>query len=219
MLSAADNDYLCRVGPGTPMGKVFREYWIPAVRSDELPSPDCPPMRVKLLGEELIGYRTTSGDVGLIQNACPHRGASMFFGRNEEDGLRCVYHGWKFDFTGACVDMPSEPAESNFKNKVHTRAYPTLEKAGLIWAYLGPAELRPAELPHYEWTMVEEGHVKVSRRIQGCNYLQAIEGGIDSSHVPFLHGVLNPETQRAPNQMYLYYDKAPRLQVTKTDYG
>ena len=109
MLSTSENDLLCRVGAGTPMGDLFRQYWLPALRSDELPSPDCPPVRLRILGENLIGFRTTSGAVGLIQNACPHRGASMFFGRNEEEGLRCVYHGWKFDTTGACVDMPSEP--------------------------------------------------------------------------------------------------------------
>ena len=111
MLSAEDNDILCRVGPGTPMGNVMRQYWIPAVRSDELPAPDSPPLRVKLLGEELIAFRMTSGKVGMIQSACPHRGATLFFGRNEEEGLRCVYHGWKFDGAGACIDMPSEPAE------------------------------------------------------------------------------------------------------------
>jgi phenylpropionate dioxygenase-like ring-hydroxylating dioxygenase large terminal subunit len=138
MLSKQDNETLCRVGPGTLMGDLFRQYWLPAARSAELPSPDCPPLRVKMLGEELIAFRTTSGAIGLIQNACPHRGASMFFGRNEEEGLRCVYHGWKFDTTGACVDMPSEPAESNFKNKVRTKAYPCIERNGVIWAYMGP---------------------------------------------------------------------------------
>jgi phenylpropionate dioxygenase-like ring-hydroxylating dioxygenase large terminal subunit len=219
MLTAANNDLITRTGPGTPMGEYLRRFWLPALTSEEVPQPDCPPLRLKLLGEELIAFRTTSGEVGLVQNACPHRGASLFFGRNEEDGLRCVYHGWKFDISGACVDMPSEPAESNFRSKVRATAYPTLEKAGLVWAYLGPPELKPAQLPQYEWTMVPDGHVKVSRRIQSCNYLQAIEGGIDSSHVPFLHGVLNPERQRAPNQMYLYGDKAPRLMVTNTDYG
>jgi phenylpropionate dioxygenase-like ring-hydroxylating dioxygenase large terminal subunit len=219
MLTAHNNDLITRTGPGTPMGEYLRRFWVPALTSDELPQPDCPPLRVKLLGEELIGFRTTSGEVGLIQNACPHRGASLFFGRNEEEGLRCVYHGWKFDLTGACVDMPSEPTESNFKNKVHAAAYPTLERAGLIWAYLGPKDLMPPELPHYEWSLAKDGHVRVSRRIQECNYLQAIEGGIDSSHVPFLHGVLDPERQRSPGQRYLYGDKAPRLQVANTDYG
>ena len=138
MLSAKDNELLCRVGPGTPMGNVFRQYWIPAIRSDELPAPDCPPLRVKLLGEELIGFRTTSGEVGLMQNACPHRGASLFFGRNEEEGLRCVYHGWKFDVTGACVDMPSEPAESQLQEqgaaRRPTRRTSATASSGPTWA-------------------------------------------------------------------------------------
>jgi len=218
MLNAANNEAITRTGPGTPMGEYLRRFWIPALGSHELAAPDCPPLRVRLLGENLIAFRTTFGEVGLVQNACPHRGASLFFGRNEEEGLRCVYHGWKFDTTGACVDMPSEPAESNFKTKVHATAYATTERGGIVWAYLGRAELRP-ELPHYEWTLVPEGHVRISRRVQECNYLQAIEGGIDSSHVPFLHGVLDPVRRSAPNQMYLYGDTAPRLRVTRTPYG
>jgi phthalate 4,5-dioxygenase len=143
MLSKQDNDLLTRVGPGTPMGALMREYWLPAMVSSELPAPDSPPLRIRLLGENLIAFRTTSGKVGLIQDACPHRAASFFFGRNEEDGIRCVYHGWKFDVTGACVDMPSEPAESNFKNKVSVRAYPGAEHGGIIWIYMGPPEKRP----------------------------------------------------------------------------
>jgi phenylpropionate dioxygenase-like ring-hydroxylating dioxygenase large terminal subunit len=218
MLSEQANELVTRVGPGTPMGQYLRRFWIPALTSDELREADGPPLRTRLLGEDLIAFRTTSGTVGLIQNACPHRGASLFFGRNEEDGLRCVYHGWKFDTEGNCVDMPSEPAESNFKNKVKARAYPTIERGSLVWTYMGPLELMP-ELPPYEWTRVPEGHVLTSRRIQECNYLQGIEGGIDSSHVPFLHGVLDPERRAAPNQKYLYADTAPRLKVMKTDYG
>jgi len=146
MLSIQDNQTLCRVGKGTPTGELMRQYWIPAVRSDELDSPDCPPMRLRLLGENLIAFRTTSGQVGLIKDACPHRGASMFFGRNEEEGLRCVYHGWKFDTTGACVDMPSEPAESNFKNKVHTKAYPCSERNGDVWAAYGASPGIPSKV-------------------------------------------------------------------------
>src|ERR671910_1182592 len=148
MLSVSDNELMCRVGPGTPMGNMIREYWVPALTPDDL-VPDGPPLRVRLLGENLIAFRTTSGDVGLIQNSCPHRGASMFFGRNEEEGLRCVYHGWKFDTSGACVDMPSEPAESNFKNKVRTKAYPCVERGGVVWAYMGTRTDLPP-LPEFE---------------------------------------------------------------------
>src|SRR5512141_2461679 len=159
MLSEKDNAYLCQVGPGTPMGDVFRQYWLPAIRSDELPGPDCPPLRLMLLGEPLIAFRTTSGTVGIMQNSCPHRGASMFFGRNEEEGLRCVYHGWKFDVEGNCVDMPSEPAESNFKNKVRTVAYPARERGGVIWTYMGTkTELPP--LPEFEANMAPEHSVQ-----------------------------------------------------------
>ncbi|HWO72405.1 MAG TPA: Rieske 2Fe-2S domain-containing protein [Dehalococcoidia bacterium] len=184
MLSKQDNELLCRVGPGTPMGELMRQYWLPAMRSDELPAPDCPPLRVKLLGEELIGFRTTSGKVGLIQNACPHRGASLFFGRNEEEGLRCVYHGWKFDVEGRCVDMPSEPAESNFKNKVRARAYPCVERNGIVWAYMGPREV-PPPLPQLEANMVEGSTVNTVLR--DCNWMQALEGDIDTVHFVFLH--------------------------------
>ncbi len=218
MLTARNNELITRTGPETPMGEYLRRYWIPALTSNDLPQPDCPPLRVRLLGEALVAFRTTSGSVGLVHENCPHRGASLFFGRNEEDGLRCVYHGWKFDTDGSCVDMPSEPAESNFKTKVRATAYPTVERGGFVWTYMGPPELMP-EFPQYEWTLVSDGHVRASRRIQYCNYLQAVEGGIDSAHVPFLHGVLDPQRRLAPAQKYLYTDLAPRLMVEPTDYG
>src|SRR5438445_2334319 len=152
MLSSEDNELLCRVGAGAPMGDLLRQYWIPAFMSSELPGPDCPPVRVRLLGENLIGFRVTSGKVGLIQNSCPHRGASLFFGRNEGEGLRCVYHGWKYDLGGRCVDMPSEPAETDFSRKVRATAYPCVERGGLVWAYMGPRET-PPPLPELEATM------------------------------------------------------------------
>ena len=172
MLSDKDNELLCRVGPGTPMGNLMRQYWMPAVRSDELPTPG---LRRRCASSSWARSSspsaTTSGAVGLMQNACPHRGASMFFGRNEEEGLRCVYHGWKFDVTGACVDMPSEPAESNFKNKVHAKAYPTRERGGIIWAYMGPREV-PPPLPDLEANMLDEGAAPRSAcctgRATGC---------------------------------------------------
>src|SRR6185436_9251774 len=154
------------------------------LRSDELPSLDCPPLRLRLLGENLIAFRTTSGSVGIIQNACPHRGASMFFGRNEEDGLRCVYHGWKFDVAGVCVDMPSEPAESNFKSKVHARAYPCVERNGVIWTYMGPRST-PPPLPELLPNIDER--CRAARRLLQCNYMQGLEGDIDTVHKGFLH--------------------------------
>src|SRR5688500_11878708 len=148
MLSVQDNELMCRVGPGTPMGDLMRQYWIPALLSEELPSADCPPIRLRLLGENLIGFRVTSGMAGITVNACPHRGASMFFGRNEEEGLRFVYHAWKVDAHGEFGDMTSEPPESNFKSKVRITAYPFQERNGIIWTYMGPRETPP---PLPEW--------------------------------------------------------------------
>src|ERR1700716_3193381 len=135
MLSLEENQLLTQVGPGTPMGLLVRRFLRPVLLARERPGPDCDPVRVQILGEKLIGFRDTNGKVGLIQNNCPHRGASLFFGRNEESGLRCVYHGWKFDTSGQCIDMPNEPAESDFKTKVRAVAYPTQEKAGVVWTY------------------------------------------------------------------------------------
>jgi phenylpropionate dioxygenase-like ring-hydroxylating dioxygenase large terminal subunit len=220
MLSKQDNDLLCRVGPGTPMGELMRQYWLPAARSDELPAPDCPPLRVMLLGEPLIAFRTTSGDVGLVQNACPHRGASLFFGRNEEEGLRCVYHGWKFNVTGACVDMPSEPAESNFKAKVHAKAYPCVERNGIIWTYMGPRgrdDLPP--LPMLEANMVEGS--RVSTVMRECNWMQALEGDIDTVHFAFLHyGHLKLEdTYEGGFFSIQVKNRAAGYAVTSTDFG
>src|SRR5574341_2192513 len=138
MLSREENQLLTRVGAGTPMGQLMRRYWIPALLSEELPEPDCAPVRVRLLGEDLVAFKDTAGTIGLVAENCPHRGASLFFGRNEECGLRCVYHGWKFDTSGACVDMPNEPPESNFKHKVRVGAYRGADVGGVTWVYMGP---------------------------------------------------------------------------------
>src|ERR1700681_3784696 len=153
MLTKQDNELVTRVGPGTPMGNLMRQYWVPAMLSSELPVTDCDPVRVLLLGEQLIAFRDSNGKVGVLANNCPHRGASLFFGRNEEAGLRCVYHGWKFDAQGNCVDMPNEPPESDFKNKVKATAYAAADWGGLIWVYMGPPERQP-ELPHYPWCLL-----------------------------------------------------------------
>jgi len=185
MLTREQNEFLTRTGPGTPMGELFRRYWIPALLDWELPGPDCPPVRVKLLGEELIAFRDTEGRIGLIDEFCAHRGVSLWFGRNEECGLRCSYHGWKYDVNGNCVDLPSEPGE-RVRSRIKLKSYATAELGGVIWAYMGPPEEKPA-LPNFEWVHLPASHRVTTKRWQESNYLQALEGGIDSSHVSFLH--------------------------------
>lgn len=174
MLSKEENERVTRVGPDTPQGQTMRRCWIPALLSWELPEPDCPPVRVKLLGEALVAFKDTEGRIGLLEELCP------------QCGLRCVYHGWKFDVEGHCVDMMNEPAENDFKHKIRTQAYPTVEAGGIIWAYMGPPEHRPPE-PNFLWTQAPETHRHVTKVIQECNWLQALEGGIDTSHAPILH--------------------------------
>lgn len=213
MLKPEDNERLVRVGPGTPAGELFRRYWQPAALSEELPEKDGAPLRVRLLGEDLIAFRDSDGNVGLVDAFCPHRRAPMFFGRNEECGLRCVYHGWKFDRTGDCVDMPSEPAGTPLQAKVKIKAYPVVEKGGILWAYMGPKDKQPAP-PDYEWLRAPETHRFVSKTLEKCNYLQGLEGGLDTAHVSFLHrNDLSSDLSLAAR------DGAPRLEVEITDYG
>jgi phthalate 4,5-dioxygenase len=229
MLTREENELLIRTNRGTAGGEYFRRYWVPALLAQEVPAPDSPPVRVRLMGEDLVAFRDTNGRVGLVDEFCPHRGASLFLGRNEECGLRCVYHGWKFDVSGVCVDMPNEPPEYGFQNKVSITSYPTREYGGVIWTYMGPPAHVP-ELPKLEWARVPETYRYVSKRLQETNYLQAIEGGIDSSHSNFLHASLeafrltdaykekvrNSENLRAK---YHVLDKSPRFTVKKTEYG
>lgn len=199
MLSAQDNDLLTRTGPGTPMGEVFRRFWQPILLPTELPEPDCPPVRVRVLGEDLVAFRDSNGQVGFLAENCPHRGASLFFGRNEECGLRCVYHGWKFDVNGRCVDMPNEPPESNFKDKVRTAAYPAAERGNLIWIYMGPPDQQPP-LPNYQWCMQPASETAPTAKwMQDCNYAQMVESLLDSSHVSFLHRTFNIENMARTN--------------------
>jgi phthalate 4,5-dioxygenase oxygenase subunit len=213
MLSQADNEILTRVDADMPMGRLVRQYWIPFLLASDLPEPDCDPLRVRLLGEDLIAFRDTTGCIGLLANHCPHRGASLFFGRNEEAGLRCVYHGWKFDVGGACVDMPNEPTESDFKDKIRARAYPCRERAGVIWTYMGPAKPLPP-LPDLEWAVVPDDQRYVSVRLQECNWVQSLEGAIDASHSNFLHSPL--KNKDAPPALFgdmnrgaVYRDRDP----------
>jgi phthalate 4,5-dioxygenase oxygenase subunit len=216
MLSKEDNELLCRVGPGTPMGELIRQYWMPFLPSDQLPAPDCPPKRVRLLGENLVAFRDSDGRVGLIQENCPHRGASLFFGRNEECGLRCPYHGWKYDVAGRCVDMPNEPEESNFKEKIRARAYPCNDVNGVIWTYMGPRETPPA-FPRFEVNTLPADHVNRPRMmLEECNWVQALEGDIDSSHIDFVHGRLHKDSTARGTY---HKDKRPRLEVLPTSYG
>jgi nitrite reductase/ring-hydroxylating ferredoxin subunit len=219
MLSKAENEYLCRVGPGTPMGALMRQYWLPAIRSDELET-DGAPLRVRLLGEDLIGFRTSDGSVGLIQNNCPHRGASLFFGRNEEAGLRCVYHGWKFDPQGNCVDMPNEPAESDFKQKVRAVAYPCTERNGIVWAYMGPRS-EPPPLPDFEANMLGNTDTVVSIIYRPCNWMQGWEGEMDTVHQAFLHagGTRLEDTTPGTFDYFIAKTRAPKFAVIDTPYG
>lgn len=204
------------------MGDLFRRFWLPVALSRELPEPDCPPVRLRILSEDLIAFRDTHGRLGLVARYCPHRGASLYFGRNEQGGLRCVYHGWKFDVNGSCVDMPNEPADCSFKHKIRQLAYPTREAGGVVWAYMGPPKEMP-ELPELEWTLVPQNQLYVHKRFQHCNYLQNVEGEVDSSHVSFLHREFQPDKFAASiaGQALLARakDSAPKFMVEETDYG
>jgi len=225
MLSYEDNKLLTETGPNTPMGDMLRRYWIPALVSEDLPAPDCPPVRIKLLGENLVAFRDSNNQVGLFDEHCPHRRASLFFGRNEECGLRCVYHGWKFDVSGQCVDMPSEPDESNFKDHVKVKSYTCKESGGVIWAYMGPPEQMP-ELPPFGFRFVDPANRKIRRSINEGNYWQGIESALDSSHLSFLHRRKSPRfsgfvggTPNQEMQVITHKYGNPKFEVIKTEYG
>ena len=218
MLSQEQNELLTRVGPGTPMGDVLRRYWIPALLDWELPAPDCAPVRMRLMGEDLIAFRDTSGRIGVLDEYCPHRLTSLWLGRNEENGLRCVYHGWKFDVTGQCVDQMNEPEQ--FASKIKTLSYPAVERGGVVWVYMGPEDKQPP-LPNFAWTQVGEDHRVVTKVVEECNWLQALEGGIDTSHAPIMHRMLRKESSQPgiPMTDAFVQGSAPVLEVDVTDYG
>lgn len=218
MLSKEENELLTRTGADAPMGKLMRRYWIPALLSKEIAEPDGPPVRVRLLGEDLVAFRDSKGRVGLLDEHCSHRGTSLFYGRNEACGLTCIYHGWKYDIDGNVLDTPAEPPDSTLKHKVKHRAYPCKESAGIVFAYLGPRDEMPL-LPNYEWMSAPLGHLYVTKSLQDCNYLQGLEGECDSSHLSFLHRAFT-ENKRGGGDPDMYgLDTSPRLEGIETDYG
>lgn len=218
MLPKEENDLITLVGPGTPLNTVMRSYWLPALLSQEILEPDCAPVRVRLLGEDLVAFRDSEGRVGLLDEHCPHRGTSLFFGRNEECGLRCIYHGWKMDVSGNVLDTPAEPAGSTLKDKVRHTAYPCHEAAGIVFAYMGPKDRVPL-FPDYEWTRVPLDHLYVTKSLQDCSYLQGLEGECDSSHLSYLHRAFS-DAKRGGGDPDMYgKDGSPELAGVETDYG
>jgi phthalate 4,5-dioxygenase oxygenase subunit len=216
MLTREDNETLVRVGPGTPMGELMRHYWIPFLPTADLP-PDGQPVRVRLLGEDLVAFRETDGRIGLVDHACPHRGAPLVYGRNEDNGLRCIYHGWKFGADGGVKEMPAEPADSRLKDKVRIKAYACRERNGIVWTYMGPDQASPPELPLLEWNLVPAERVFVSFRVQECNWLQAVEGEIDSAHAPILHGRI--DSKGAISDWIAKRDLKPVFECQRQDFG
>src|SRR5437868_1262680 len=221
MLTKEHNELATRTDTGTAMGELFRRYWLPALLSAELAEKDGPPVRLKLLGERLLCFRDSEGRLGVIDEFCAHRGVSLWFGRNEENGIRCPYHGWKYDVNGRCTEVPSEDEGSRFCEKVRLKAYTLIERGGVVWIYMGPPEHQPP-LPEWEFATVPAEQSYMSRRLQECNWLQAMEGGIDSSHVSFLHsGQLNhdPLFKGAKGNQYNLGDKKPVFEVVESDGG
>jgi phthalate 4,5-dioxygenase oxygenase subunit len=220
MLSPEDNEILTRVGPGTPMGDLIRRFWMPALLEEELAGPDGAPVKLRLLGEDLVAFKDTDGRIGILDAYCPHRRVQLYYGRNEECGLRCVYHGWKFDVDGVCTDMPSEPDETNFSAKVSLTAYPVLARGGVVWVYMGPKENIP-EPPEFEWSRLAPMQRVAAKRLQKCNWAQATEGGVDSAHISYLHSKIDPDH---PVNAGLpgggqSGDRHPVFEVKETNYG
>ena len=220
MLKKELNDLVTQTGPGTAMGNLFRRYWHPALLSEQLPGPDCEPVRLELLSEKMLAFRDTEGKLGLIDEFCAHRGVSLWFGRNEQNGIRCPYHGWKYDVNGNCTEVPSEPT-SGYCERIKLKSYPLVERGGVIWVYMGPADKQPP-LPEWEFATLPTEHSYMSKRVQASNWLQALEGGIDSSHVSFLHSASlsrDPLFKGAKGNQYNLNDLSPVFEVVEADGG
>jgi len=232
MLSREQNDMLTQTGAGTPMGEYFRRFWQPVALVEELPEADCPPIRVNIMDEELVAFRDSEGKVGLLDARCPHRGAHLFFGRNEECGLRCVYHGWKFDRHGKAMDLPNVPPDSNLHKSVRTQAYPVREFGEIVWAYLGPRAEKLTggslpELPHLEFACLPPGHRYVTKQRFDCNWAQIIEGDLDTAHFSFLHmpapsvpSAMHSHSQADEQRLrWMRDDPMPQFQVLEHECG
>jgi phthalate 4,5-dioxygenase len=215
MLSNSDNETLTRVGAETPTGKLIRRFWIPALLSTEVAECDGTPVRIRLLGENLVAFRDTQGRVGLLDEHCPHRRASLALALNAASGLRCLYHGWKFDVNGQCQDIPTEPNGARLCTKVKTKAYPTHEAGGVVWTYMGPADKLPG-FPDFEWLSMPGTHCAAFKLLEDCNYAQAVEGTIDSAHAGILH---KSAPWDAPPRFPHERDLLPKLEVEYTRYG
>ena len=225
MLSREDNELICRVGPGTAMGDLMRQYWIPALPSAEFREPDGPPKRMRLLGENLVMFRDSNGNVGALAESCPHRGASLYFGRNEECGLRCSYHGWKFDINGKCLDLPTEPDDQrrrSFQAKVRAKAYPCSDVNHMVWIYMGPRS-EPPPFPAFEVNKLSlEFVARPNIMMEEANWLQNLEGDLDSAHLDWIHRRLKYESPKPKIGMRGFWSpdrKPPRLDVVPTQYG
>ena len=229
MLSAADNELLTRTDADRPMGQYFRHFWQPVALSAQLPEPDCTPLRVQVLGEKLLAFRDTQGRVGLVDPVCPHRGADLYYGRNEDCGLRCVFHGWKFGADGKAMDLPNVAPDSNYHRDMTIKAYPTREYGGIVWGYLGPDAWgdKVPEVPRLEFGDLPETHRFVTKKRQECNWAQAIEGALDTSHFSFLHmpapSVPSNENPDAPADeqrlAWIRRDPMPRFSIQAHDVG
>lgn len=201
------------------MGRMLRHFWLPALLEKELPEPDCPPVRLRLLGEDLVAFRDTGGRVGILEAHCAHRRTSLFFGRNEENGLRCIYHGWKYDVEGNCVDIPAEPGGGESLKPLAKRvAYPTAVRGGVIWIYMGPPEF-PSALPEFEWSTLPERQRTATKRLQKCNWVQAVDGSVDSAHAPFLHGRKELSAGGAPLASHWDASLRPVIETKKSPAG
>jgi len=214
MLTVKENELLCQVGKGTPMGDLFRRYWLPALPSSDIPDAQSPPVRVRLLGEDLVAFRGGDGRIGLLAEHCAHRRTSLFFASNEECGLRCIYHGWQYDVEGNIIDTPGEPAGSMMKHHIKQPAYPCHEANGLIYTYMGPKDRIPL-FPALPWTTLAPEHVEAKRKaINDCNWLQTQEGNVDSVHTAFLHSRRGRSPQAWRNQ-----NNPPSFDVEQTSWG